>query len=305
MPQNIAGANGPFANVSNSTGQWIATINWTDPTGTSPAGQQVYGQVMYGTDPNNLSTNLTDNGQNYSDNPPTTHSMQITGLTSGTTYYYNVSALDSNGNVLAQSATSSFVAAPQQVVGAPQATTSGPTAASINWQANVAGMGQVMMGVSPTALGTACADGVNSFSHTVQANALQAGTQYYYLCNNLDGQGNILAQSAVASFTTPPANVQVTLTQPKATPWIVGPGKPTTLSVVVLNGGKPQAGITVNFSVLWHLGGDGQFVGPNSAVSGATGVASVQFMGHSGEAATIEATSPNATGHVIIPVGIL
>jgi hypothetical protein len=306
MPQNITGPNGPFASVSNSTGQWVATITWTDLQGTSTAGQQVFGQVGYNTDPNNLNNGVTDNGQNYSDNPPTTHSIQITGLTAGTTYYFNVSTLDSNGNTLAQSATSSFVTAVQQVTGAPTATSSSPTAETMTWQANVAGIGKVLLGTSATSMTTAFTDGVNSFSHTVQATPLQPGTQYYFVAQNLDNNGNVLAQSAMTNFNTPPANVQVNLTQPLANPWIVGPGTPSTLSVLVVaaTGGKPQAGITVNFKIVLHLGGNGQIIGTGSAVSDATGHASVQFIGKAPEIATIEATSANSNSHLLIPVVI-
>lgn len=306
MPQNITGSNGPFASVSNSTGQWIATITWTDPQGTSTAGQQVFGQVLYNTDPNNLNNGLTDNGQNYSDTPPTTHSIQLTGLTAGATYYFNVSALDSNGNTLAQSVNTSFVAAVQQVMGTPTTASSSPTATTITWQANVAGMGKIMLGTSATAMTTAFTDGVNAFSHTVQASPLQPGTQYYFAAQNLDNQGHVLAQSATATFNTPPVNVQVDLTQPKASPLITASGKPSTLSVLVVaaTGGKPQAGITVNFKIVLHLGGSGQIVGTGSAVSDATGHASVQFLGKSAEIATVEATSVNSNSHVLIPVVI-
>ncbi len=306
MPQNITGSNGPFASVSNSTGQWVATITWTDPQGTSTVGQQVFAQINYNTDPNNLSNSVTDNGQNYSDNPPTTHSMQLTGLTAGATYYYQASTLDSNGNTIGEAAISSFVVATQQVTGTPSATSSSPTAATITWQANVAGMGKVMLGTGVTSMNTTFTDGVNAFSHTVQATPLQPGTQYYFCTQNLDNNGNVLAQSATATFNTPPANVQVDLTQPQANPLIVAPGTPSTLSVLVVaaKGGKPQAGITVNFKIVLHLGGNGQIVGIGSAVSDATGRASVQFLGKSAEIATVEATSANSNSHLLIPVVI-
>jgi hypothetical protein len=306
MAQNITGSNGPFANVSNATGQWVATITWTDPQGTGTVGQQVFAQVDYNTDPNNLGNSVTDNGQTYSDNPPTTHSMQLTGLTAGVTYYYQASTLDSNGNTIGEAATSSFVVAPQQVTGTPTAASSSPTAATITWQANVAGMGKAMLGTSATGMTTAFTDGVNAFSHTVTASPLQPGTQYYFITQNLDNKGNVLAQSATATFNTPPANVQVNLTQPLANPWIVGSGTPSTLSVLVVaaTGGKPQAGITVNFKIVLHLGGNGQIIGTGSAVSDATGHASVQFIGKTPEIATIEATSSNSNSHVLIPVVI-
>jgi hypothetical protein len=87
---------------------------------------------------------------------------------------------------------------------------------------------------------------------------------------------------------------------------IAAPGTPSTLSVLVVaaKGGKPQAGITVNFKIVLHLGGNGQIVGIGSAVSDATGRASVQFIGKSAEIATVEATSANSNSHVLIPVVI-
>ena len=300
MPQTIGGVNGPFVNVSNSGGQWVATVTWTDAGGING-----YGMVMYGVDPGNLSSSLAES------NPGTQHSLGMNGLSDATTYYYIVSTLDVNGNTLSQSVRSTFVTAAQQVVGNPQASPSSSTAAGINWQANCSGLGRVMMGTTPANLVTILNDGVNAFSHTVQATGLQAGTQYFYNVSNLDGQGNPLAQSAIASFTTQPANIQVNLIQPKANPWITPHGHPSTLSVEVVqtSNGKPQPGVTVSFKLLWHLGGNGQIISPGApvgstgiAVSDASGLAQVQFLGSSGEVATIEATSANSNSHVIIPV---
>ncbi len=302
MPQTISGANGPFANVSNTGGQWSVTITWTDTAGISG-----YGQVAYGTASNNLSSSVTEN------NPGTQHSLVLTGLADATTYYYTVSTLDSNGNTLAQSVTSTFITTPPQVVGTPQAAASGPTAATITWQANCAGLGKVALGTTAANLSMAFADNVNAFSHSVQATGLQAGTQYFYNVSDLDGQGNVLAQSAMTSFNTPPASVQVNLVQPTANPWVTPANHPSTLSVkAVLAKGTPQAGITVNFKILLHLGGNGQIISQGApagntgiAVTDATGTAQVQFLGKSGEIATVEATSPNSTSHAIIVATIL
>jgi hypothetical protein len=302
MPQTIGGANGPFVNVSNTSGQWTATITWTDTAGISG-----YGYVAYGTDPNNASTTLTENNQGSQ------HSLVLNGLVAGTTYYYTASTLDSNGTTLAQSVTSSFTAAPPQVVGTPQAATSGPTAANISWQANLAGLGKVALGTAAANLSTIFTDNVNAFSHSVAVTGLQAGTQYFYQVSDMDGQGNVLAQSAVASFNTPPANVQVNLVQPNANPWVTAENHPSTLSVkAVLANGTPQPGITVNFKILCHIGGNGQIISAGApagntgtAVTDATGTAQVHFSGKSKEIASVEATSPNSNSHALIVVTIL
>lgn len=79
--------------VSNNTRN-SATINWT--TGSIPS----TGMVSYGTSANNLSSQVT------ASNLATKQSVQISGLSRGTTYYYKISA--SSGSSTASSTTSSF-----------------------------------------------------------------------------------------------------------------------------------------------------------------------------------------------------
>jgi Purple acid Phosphatase, N-terminal domain len=77
--------------------EFLTIIRWTT---SNPGGSPVhYGIVHYGTDPKNLSQTAESPIRLNPDHPSTIFRVRVTGLKSGTTYYYTVGAEGSDGTV--------------------------------------------------------------------------------------------------------------------------------------------------------------------------------------------------------------
>jgi Purple acid Phosphatase, N-terminal domain len=80
-----------------SAKEYLTIIRWTT---NNPGGSPVhYGIVHYGTDPKNLSETAKSPMRLNPDHPSTIFRVRMTGLKSGTTYYYTVGAEGSDGTV--------------------------------------------------------------------------------------------------------------------------------------------------------------------------------------------------------------
>ncbi len=178
--QDSAGANGS-----------TATITWTtDESATSV--------VQYGT---TAALGSTTNGASG-----TSHSVALSGLTSGTTYYYRVTSADTTGNTTTSPAVSGApatfatpVVTPPDVtapaISAVAAAVSG-TSATVTWTTDESATTKVDYGTT-TSLGTT-ATGATGTSHSVPLTGLTAGT-YYYRVTSGDAAGNSTTDPVTAS----------------------------------------------------------------------------------------------------------
>ena len=175
-----------------------ATVTWsTDESSTSV--------VAYGTSAGSLTSTATGASG-------TSHSVALTGLASGTTYYYQVTSVDPSGNsATSPSAAASFgttdVTPP--VISAVSAAGSG-TSATVTWTTDETSTSVVAYGTSATAL-TSTANGGSGTSHSVTLSGLTANTRYYYRVTSVDPSGN--------SATSPTTNAAAAQYTPTVTPF--------------------------------------------------------------------------------------
>ena len=181
--------------VGVATSGSTATITWTTDENSSSV-------VQYGT--------TSALGQNASGTSGTSHSVTITGLTSGATYSYRVSSSDAAGNATTSPASASAPAtfvAPDTVAPAISAVTVSGTGASrtITWTTDEASTSAVSYGTT-TSLGQS-ATGATGTSHSVTVSGLADGTTYYYRVTSADAASNSTtspaASAAPATFVTP------------------------------------------------------------------------------------------------------
>ena len=259
------------------------TVSWQVDTIT-------YGQIGYGTDPNNLDQVQFDSTYD------TTHSVLLSGLTASTSYTYIVTVIDAGGNTLIDSGKLTFqtVAAPAPAITTGPTALADPSAANIAWTANVDGMGLVNFGTAASALVQVVTDPTVSSDHAVSIQGLAAATQYFYKCCNTDPTtGSVLVASDVLNFTTaaaPPATGGC-LVRACATPIRVPKNGTTQLNVWLRKGQVPIAGAPVTFQLITN---NGTIMTP-TVKTDATGRAVTTFKagGKSGFVAA-KSTSPNA-----------
>ena len=192
-----------ISNVSATTTSSTATITWT-------TNKSATSRVDYGTSPSSLNVNAS------SSTPVTSHSLTLSGLSSGTTYYYRVTSVDSGGRttvfpalpdapltftpVVAQAPTISGVSA-----------TPGSTSALITWTTNLAANSRVDYGTSPSALGLSATSAAFTTNHSVALNGLTSSTTYYYRVTSTTSAGGSatfpISGNPPLSFTTTAGSV--------------------------------------------------------------------------------------------------
>ena len=175
-----------------------ATITWTTDTNSSS-------RVDYGTSSTSLNLNVS------SATLVTSHSITLTGLTTGTTYYFRVTSTDSFGNGTTSPAGSnqpaSFVAAavPEPVISAVTATP-GSTSATITWTTDETSTSRVDYGTSSGSLTLNSSSATLVTAHSITLTGLALGTTYYYRVTSVDSSNNSttspVTSGAPASFTT-------------------------------------------------------------------------------------------------------
>jgi phosphodiesterase/alkaline phosphatase D-like protein len=196
------------------TGETTATITWTtnEPAtseveyGTSTPG---YGSTTY------LDTNLV-----------TSHSMDLTGLTSNTTYHYMVKSRDASTNWdYSEDYTFTTLDITAPVISQVSATNITTTGATITWTTGEAATSQVEYG--PTAsYGSATTIDTNLVTgHSVSLTGLTAGTTYHYRVKSTDASSN---EAISADFTFTTATVPAPDTTPPTTPVVTDDGDSTT-----------------------------------------------------------------------------
>jgi phosphodiesterase/alkaline phosphatase D-like protein len=178
-----------------------ATITWTTNEASSS-------RVDYGTSAGSL--NLTTNDPTL----VTAHSVTLTGLTPGTTYFFRVRSTDAATNEATSpitanppaSFTTPIQAAP--VITAVVATpgTNGATA-TITWTTDVASDSRVDYGTVAGSLTTQVSNATLVTAHSIGLTGLNAGTTYYFRVRSANAQGNPASSPAQtdppAQFVTP------------------------------------------------------------------------------------------------------
>lgn len=169
------------------------TIAWTTNESSTTS-------VAYGTSATDLSSTATGAAG-------TTHSVTLSALTPGTTYYLRVTSADPSGN------SSTSPAAPANPLSFAIADTTPPvissvaasgsgTSATVTWTTNESATTSVAYGTSATSL-TSTATSAAGTSHSATLNGLVANTRYYYRVTSVDPSGN-----SATSPATPAAAAQ-------------------------------------------------------------------------------------------------
>src|SRR3989338_393995 len=188
-----------LSNITATPAITSATVNWN----TNEAATSV---VVYADE--NLATSSTS--QTISNSAlVTSHSLNLTGLTASTTYYYIVKSADANGN-LASSTEKTFTTQPVADVTPPiisnlQEQTS-TTTTTINWttdELSTSYLKYALQNLETATTSWSSSSGILTTSHSLMATGLTASTTYYYLVQSTDASGNI-ASSTQQTFSTTP-----------------------------------------------------------------------------------------------------
>jgi len=194
--------------VAASTTSTTATITWTT---SEPANSS----VAYGTVSNSLTLNASNAAM------VTAQSITLTGLVSGTTYYYRVTSVDPSGNSstspVAANAPLSFVPTTAPPVISAVTATPASTSAIITWTTDTNSTSVVNYGTSPSSLTLNASNASLVTSHSISLTGLTVGTTYYYQVTSVNASGgSSTSPSAPASFVTinsiPPVISAVTAT---------------------------------------------------------------------------------------------
>ena len=198
-----------------------ATITWTTDEGSTTV-------VQYGTSAASL--NLTASNTSL----VSSHSISLTGLTSGTPYFYRVSSADATGNTATSPTSGSLtftttVPAPPAITAVSASATS--TTATITWTTDRASNSVVNYGTSSANLNLSATVATMVTAHSVPLSGLTAGTTYYFRVSSTDA-GSLSATSpnppaAPASFTTATAVAGPTISAVTATAGLDGSARIT------------------------------------------------------------------------------
>lgn len=130
----------------------------------------------------------------------TAHSINLTGLTASTTYYYAFKSADASGNV-ATSSEYSLVTPARLAIANLAVTNIASTTATVGWTTNATTTGTLsyVVGTSTTAVATSTA----STTHIFNLVGLTANTTYNFIAQAIDAFNNIVV-TLTTSFTTTP-----------------------------------------------------------------------------------------------------
>ena len=207
--------------VAVTPGTTTATITWTTDKASNS-------RVDYGTSPTALTLNSSDGSL------VTSHSIGLTGLTTGTLYYYRVTSVDGSGNTATLPPTGSSAATFTTIDTTPPVisvlTAAGDVdgTATITWNTDESSSSQVDYGTVPSVLNLNVTSASMVVAHTLNLSGLSgaaAGTTYYYRVTSVDSSGNRVTwpapPAAPATFIETSA---VTVWLPSAVPQLVDSG---------------------------------------------------------------------------------
>ncbi|MDD4902432.1 MAG: choice-of-anchor Q domain-containing protein [Patescibacteria group bacterium] len=172
--------------IGTTTTSYTATITWTTDVSASST-------VSYGT---SASYDLASS----SDELVTPHSITLHGLSSSTTYHFQISSTDASGN-RATSSDKTFRTsdiAPPEISSIATSTTA--TTATITWTTNELASSTVSYGTS-TSYGLASSSDELVTPHSITLHGLTASTTYHFRVESADASGN-RATTSDHAFTT-------------------------------------------------------------------------------------------------------
>jgi hypothetical protein len=177
---------GPTISSITSTG---ATVTWTTNENSNSL-------VNLGT-----TTNTYTETQGNESELVTNHSVTLTNLSPGETYYLQVKSKDSNNNT-ATSGEESFVALSSPIISAVNLDSNTDTTASISFTTSANAYGYVDYGTT-TGVYTESKGGLTlTDSHSINLTGLTPATEYFYQVRVRDIYGNYTLDSTENSFTT-------------------------------------------------------------------------------------------------------
>ncbi len=143
-----------------------------------------------------------------SDASGTLHNVLLSGLTTGQTYHYRITAVDVDSNA---TTTSDAVFTAQgdddpPIISAVSAAPA-PTFATVTWLTDEPADTRVRYGTTP-AYGLVASNGLPTTDHGITLSGLTPETMYHFEVESRDAEGNV-AVSTPASFVTPPAATPV------------------------------------------------------------------------------------------------
>lgn len=139
----------------------------------------------------------------------TTHSVTLAGLTSGTTYYFEVGSADAAGNLATDNnngllySFTTIVDTTPPVISSVYATAT-DTTATITWLTDEPATSIINYGTT-TALGSTVSDSTLTTTHSITLTGLTASTTYYFEVQSADAAGNLTVNNnggLLYSFTT-------------------------------------------------------------------------------------------------------
>ncbi|RPJ27526.1 MAG: hypothetical protein EHM35_14175, partial [Planctomycetaceae bacterium] len=168
---------------SGTPGTATATLTWT----TNEAADS---QVQYG-----LTTAYGSSVTEDTSPKVTSHSVDLTSLSSNTTYYYRVRSADAAGNV-SDWTTSSFLTAvivdvTAPVISAVSSGTPGVSSVTITWSTDELSDSQVEYGSTASYGNSTTLDATRVTSHSVGISSLVSGSLYHYRVKSRDAAGNL------------------------------------------------------------------------------------------------------------------
>lgn len=181
---------GTISAVTSSASSNSATITWT-------TGAVATSKVYYGlTDSFGSFTTESDTGASMTRN----HSVNITGLTAGTKYYYYVTSKDAvnNTSTLGNDGSYTFTTTSAgPTISNVAATSSASTSATVTWTTNEGATSQVFYGLTSSfGSNTTETTATTATSHSVSLTGLTASTTYYYYVRSKNAAGNASTSGA-------------------------------------------------------------------------------------------------------------
>ncbi len=156
----------------------------------------------------------TTNGYGQSSSVPglaTAHVVTLASLTPATQYHYRVSSSDRVGNGSTQSADATFTttaAAAPAITAGPAATSLSGSSATITWTTDESATSEVQYGTTAAYGSSASSPGLVT-AHAVPLAGLTPETLYHYRTVSTDGCGNGPTYSSDMTFTTGPAEIDL------------------------------------------------------------------------------------------------
>lgn len=263
-----------ISGITASTTQTSATVGWTTDVPTT-------GQVLFGTTTGYGASTTLETASS------TAHSQNLSGLTSGTMYHFQIQATNASGT-LATSSDQTFTTASSTTATTTASTTapviSGITAsttqngATITWNTDVPTTGQVLYGTNTFYGSSTTLETASSTAHSQALSGLLSGTLYHFKIQATSASGT-MASSSDQTFTT-------------------GSSTATTSAPVVSNVAitPTQTGATITWTTDQPSGSQIQY-GTNAFYGASTALDATLTTSHS---QTISGLTPNTAYHFSI-----